>query len=335
MAFFQLAEVKDPWSPPKNSYPTWNDVLRMYLSRTMVKGIGASRQKKMKSPDALREIAQFLHDVWESGDGLPKSERHIIIQIHKELLPKYHSYRVGEGRKKGKKRKKKTDEDVRKEPKRRSSRLGGASIPAETEKMNVEQSAGGVDSEKTPCRQNTPRTTRNQTSSNEYKNEWMEDFGCKLFDIRSPKKFKLFVNDQKNKLNMTFDSLFYEDQQKPPELREKTIEYMRVTKEYFAEQREKQLHEARIYNRRIAAHRISFEAEKCDDEDDEPLSQDEIDEEEFVPASHVLPRSIVSSVERRSISGRVSEPKTFVSEFFIPYEKLDLIYEVKKVKSDN
>ena len=97
MSFFQLSEIKDPWFPPKNIYPTWHQVLRMYQSRTHVRGIGDTKRNKMKPKDALRDIAKFLHGVWESGDGLPKTEKHIIKQIETKLLPTYHSYRRGEG----------------------------------------------------------------------------------------------------------------------------------------------------------------------------------------------------------------------------------------------
>ena len=53
--------------------------------------------------DALREIAKFLYDIWESGDGLPKAEKYIIKQIQTELLQTYLEYRIGRGRVRGRK----------------------------------------------------------------------------------------------------------------------------------------------------------------------------------------------------------------------------------------
>ena len=88
MSFFQLSEIKERWSPPRNSYPTWHQVLRMYQSRTYVKGVGDTKRNKLEASDALREIAKFLYDIWESGDGLPKAEKYIIKQIQTELLRK-------------------------------------------------------------------------------------------------------------------------------------------------------------------------------------------------------------------------------------------------------
>ena len=337
MSFFQLSEVKDRWFPPKSSYPTWHQVLRMYQSCTYVKGIGDTKRTKLKTKDALREIAKFLYDVWESGDGLPKTEKHIIQQIETELLPTYFLYRRGEGRMKGKKRKKRIDSDVHNQPKRRSSCHGRSVISDEgTEKLIQDPSlSSGADSAGTGNTQigkQVPRATRNQTATNECKNEWMEDFGWKMFDIRSNRKYGLFVNDHKNELKMSFDSLFYEDQQKPLDLRTKTIEFTRVTKEYLLEQKAIQLSEARKYSRRVLALGSSH-IEDSDNEEELNVNQvssqsdsDGVDDDEFSPVSHTPPQTTVLSVESRSKSEKLSIPKTFsecsvqVEEYFLPDE---------------
>ena len=47
----------------------------MYQSRTYVKGVGDTKRNKLEASDALREIAKYLYDIRESGDGLPKAEK--------------------------------------------------------------------------------------------------------------------------------------------------------------------------------------------------------------------------------------------------------------------
>ena len=49
-----------PWSPPRISYPTWDDVVRFYVSR--------SDNRSLPS-DVIQELALFVHDIWEKGDG--------------------------------------------------------------------------------------------------------------------------------------------------------------------------------------------------------------------------------------------------------------------------
>ena len=75
----------------------------MYQSRTYVKGVSDTKRNKLEASHALREIAKFLYDIWESGDGLPKAEKYIIKQIQTELLRTYSEYRIGRGRVRGRK----------------------------------------------------------------------------------------------------------------------------------------------------------------------------------------------------------------------------------------
>ena len=60
-----------PWTPPRNAYPTWDHLIRFYMTRiyspaTGITGAGTSSRCIKSSPDHV------IHDcvmVWESGDG--------------------------------------------------------------------------------------------------------------------------------------------------------------------------------------------------------------------------------------------------------------------------
>ena len=99
--------------------------------------------------DALRKISKYLYDFWESGDGLPKAEKHIIKQIQTELLPTYSEYRKGRGRVRGKKQKKYINSDTQLKPKRRSLRLGVclSTEGSPTKIMKLPLSPKGISSE--------------------------------------------------------------------------------------------------------------------------------------------------------------------------------------------
>ena len=56
------------WSPSDISYPTWDDVCWLVLSRTNT-GVA----DRMNEGDAVRQMAKFVYDIWTAGDGCPKS----------------------------------------------------------------------------------------------------------------------------------------------------------------------------------------------------------------------------------------------------------------------
>ena len=61
---------KEPWTPPNNVYPTWNDACRFVWSRTSLK-------KDCTVKEATHELSYFVHDVWMAGDGCPFTVKRI------------------------------------------------------------------------------------------------------------------------------------------------------------------------------------------------------------------------------------------------------------------
>ena len=53
-----------PWEPPCDGYPTNDDVMRYYISRIKV-----NRDKNAVKND----LALFVKNIWEKGNGIPKS----------------------------------------------------------------------------------------------------------------------------------------------------------------------------------------------------------------------------------------------------------------------
>ena len=72
---FSFYSDKEVWTPPNNSYPTWDDVCRFIWSRTT--RTAQTCTKKMNIQDAVNDLAKFIHDVWVAGDGCPFSTTHI------------------------------------------------------------------------------------------------------------------------------------------------------------------------------------------------------------------------------------------------------------------
>ena len=64
----------EPWTPPSNGYPTYDDVMRFYSSRM-----------RHGTPNSASEVKQDLgkFDVLEKGDGCPKTIVNITKQFEK------------------------------------------------------------------------------------------------------------------------------------------------------------------------------------------------------------------------------------------------------------
>ena len=65
---------EEPWTPKNNEYPTWDAVVRYYISRT-------NCYNKQDKGDVIAELSTFVHDIWESGDGCPKTWQGISYQF--------------------------------------------------------------------------------------------------------------------------------------------------------------------------------------------------------------------------------------------------------------
>ena len=173
-----------PWTPSRNCYPTNDDVVRYYLSRV-------TKKHHVKNV-TIRQLSEFVRGIWEEGDGCPLSSNAIGTKFEK-LFQIYQKYRKGEGRgvqQLGHK-KKKTDCPPG-QPLRRSSRLQGkgheyssakavpSSAAMDLESQNQQQPDESVKHQGTPS-----VSLKRILPPNPWKNEWIEDYGCQLFDVKS------------------------------------------------------------------------------------------------------------------------------------------------------
>ena len=224
-----------PWTPPKNAYPTWDHLMRFYMSRVYSTSSGGSDGAATPrcintSPDqVIHDLAVFCVMVWESGDGCPKGVQAVKAQFKTQIFPLYQKYRKGdiqdEAFKTKKKKKKKKDADA----------------PTQSVK------------------------TRGASGPSRY-SAWQRDYGHKLFDIFSIAHMHLQLAEGK-----AFDCDFYEDQ-KDCEKRFLVIETMRVRKEFFEQENKLNLLKARKYARKMSALGLatsSGHAQSEDEDDDE------------------------------------------------------------------
>ena len=224
-----------PWNPKNIEYPTWNSVVRFYVSRTKRQG-GHGYAK-----DALQQLGDFVYDVWSAGDGCPKSSQAISLQFEREVLPVYRSCRKGDSSGRSHKKKAPAD-DTPVLPTRKSRRLSAADDGSIQEPCMVdvapqqEETRGKVRKE---LRSNT------NVAENQRFDQWMKDYGDKLFDV-----FSHEVMVETIKKGKCFDLEFYEDQ-KDPGKRNLVIARMRVRKKYYENEKRIEAREARKYARRV------------------------------------------------------------------------------------
>ena len=166
-----------PWTPPKDCWPTNDDIMHYYISHIK----NGTRDKHA----VTSELAQFVKDVWEKGNGCPLTKKAILPRFDK-LFAIYQKYRKGEGRgsKQGGHRKKKTN-DPPPQPSRKSARLAAAcAISTEPASSNLDECP--IESEPVPKKPVCgTRSSKRVPSANPFKEEWMEDYGCELFDVKS------------------------------------------------------------------------------------------------------------------------------------------------------
>ena len=106
-----------PWEPPCDGYPTNDDVMRYYISRIKV-----NRDKNAVKND----VALFVKNIWEKGNGIPKS--YLCIQEQFDgLYRTYFRYKC-EGRRSKNSHKKKITGVSPEKPTRRSSRHGESQL---------------------------------------------------------------------------------------------------------------------------------------------------------------------------------------------------------------
>jgi hypothetical protein len=87
----------EPWTFPVYQYPTWDDVMRFYMSRI---------KQKIPPKAIINKLAEEVEKIWKLGDGCPTAVSSIRNQFEKYVLPQYQKYRKGDGNKKGRKQKK-------------------------------------------------------------------------------------------------------------------------------------------------------------------------------------------------------------------------------------
>ena len=244
-----------PYNPPTNCFPTWNTVMRMYLSRVYVPSMGRNKHE-MDSPDAtISQVSTIVHDIWVSGDGCPKTHKAIQNQFKSEVLPIYKKYRKGDFpspdetvQKKNKKKKKASSPPP--SSTRQSSRV---SISAGEGCSSSAASPSPSATESSPCPQPTICTsssgrpaTRGETGPSRY-SIWLKDHGHKLFDV-----FSRTTLDKVLEEGGAFDSVFYTDQRDSSQ-RELVIETMRVSKDYYEHWRNIEATKARKFAKKLSA----------------------------------------------------------------------------------
>ena len=178
-----------PWDPATNCYPTWDDVVRFYISRTQN---GNESQAEVK-----RQLSLFVYNIWESGDGCPKAPKNIAAQFTSDVLSIYTKYRKGEGRvTKSHRTHKKKKDSVTPEPTRKSRRLNKTdesaliddvpSSSGDTESsVRVLISDSNEDANAVKSMTRKVKLRRKDIEVNINKQHWLEDHGTKLFDVFS------------------------------------------------------------------------------------------------------------------------------------------------------
>ena len=299
-----------PWTPPNNSYPTWDNVMRYYMSRVHSPGLGpgpVSKRTVQTSPDkVINDLALFCISAWESGDGCPKKLNAVKDQFKAEVLHNYQKYRKGdidseEFKPKNKKKKKKDLEAPAAVPSRKSSRQlstspgdDGDSEPAACAaplKQGQAESSVSTRSAAGPCRYTA----------------WLRDHGTKLFDIFSLKNMETRLAEGK-----AFDSDFYEDQ-KDIERRSLVIQTMRVRIEFYENEKKLELTKARKFARTMSA--LGSGTTSTSQDNPDASDDDNIPDSPFkTPAEDINPsctRQRLSTVTRstvvRSLQNQIAE----------------------------
>ena len=229
-----------PWTPPKNAYPTWDNVMRYYISRT-------SKSVQSSSDQVMNSLSMFCVEVWESGDGCPMTWQAVKKKFQSEVLPVYQKYRKGdidnEAFKHKKKKKKKKDISPA-NPSRRSERSKNSNEAVPEDRVNISLPIDPTESVlQVPTKTISTRVPIELTR----KFHWLKDHGNKLFDIFSTDTMQKCIAEGKG-----FDSEFYEDQ-KDVDKRALVIETMRVRKYFYEQQKELEKTQARKYARKLSA----------------------------------------------------------------------------------
>ena len=60
---------------------------------------------RMNEGDAVRQMAKFVYDIWNAGDGCPKSVNSIVKQYFEKVKPVYVKYRKNDAQRSHKKKK--------------------------------------------------------------------------------------------------------------------------------------------------------------------------------------------------------------------------------------
>ena len=66
------------WTFPVYQYPTWDDVMRFYMSRI---------KQKIPPKVVINKLAEEVQKIWKLGDGCPKAVSSIRNQFEKYVLP--------------------------------------------------------------------------------------------------------------------------------------------------------------------------------------------------------------------------------------------------------
>ena len=289
------------WDFPTNCLPTNDDVVRFYVSRIKL--------NKDKQTSKL-ELGKLVNRIWESADCCPIAHRHIVIKFE-ELFQIYKEYHLNGREKRSHKRQ---NPRTPSPPTRKSSRLHGGEIsepvPSQSESsaVTVAEQAPSISTSKK--RETSPKTPPKRSASVRHEGEhihkqaWLEDYGNHLFDVVSRQRLSKIANATSQEDTETFDSEYYNDQKNPSQ-RTHFIEVMKVTKEYYDEQKARQKTQGAKYARHLSAYGLASDAQQQEDTRDaqaETSSSGESSQTEDDTAYRTSehPSSIVTRSGRRS-----------------------------------
>ena len=153
-------------------WPTNDDIMHYYISHVNY----GTHDKYVVTTN----LAQFVSNVWEKGNGWPLTKKAIIPRFDK-LYIIYHRKGEGGALKKGHHRKKKTN-DPHLQPIRKSARLAGIDISTKPDSPNLPERHNESELVK---KKPVSRSSKCVPPANPSKEEWMEDNGSKLFDVLS------------------------------------------------------------------------------------------------------------------------------------------------------
>ena len=301
----------DNWDFPTNCLPTNDDVIRFYISRIKLK----NNSKTVKF-----ELGALVNKIWESADCCPVAKQHIVKKFEAlfAIYKKYLNYGRGKVS-----HKKKASSDPPRQPTRKSRRketkeASDISSPESAQQVDFSTEQVTEKNAEMAASTSSAASTKRSSSSKRlaeehiHKQAWMEDHGLQLFDVVSHQRLNNIAKGKDPLQIETFDSDYYDDQSNPA-LRTHFIQVMKVTKEYYDQQKALQKSNGAKYARLLSAFGAVPDNSVQDEGDlsEEPTTCEESTEtEDEGPVRKIENPSLVTTRSgRRGSSSSVSSPE--------------------------